>query len=82
MRLVLSHVKTRVLGCDSLCSPGGHCRGCSLKTDGEMLAFGNLAWHIILIVAQPGRKRDPDAPAEEAPVFRKIVKDHLSRIFV
>jgi hypothetical protein len=24
-----------------------------------------LAWHIILIVAQPGRKRDPDASAGE-----------------
>src|SRR5215472_13771113 len=43
-----------------------------------------LAWHIILIlvVAQPGRKRDPDASAGEPPVFGKIVEDHFSRVFV
>ena len=44
--------------------------------------FGLLAWHIILMVAQPGRKRDPDASAGEPPVFGKIVEDHFSRVFV
>src|SRR5262250_3962484 len=44
---------------------------------------GLLAWHIILlIVAQPGRKRDPDASAGEPPAFGKIVEDHFSRVFV
>src|SRR5215467_3500599 len=43
---------------------------------------GLLAWHIILIVAQPGRKRDPDTPAGEPPAFGKIVEDHFSRVFV
>ena len=45
--------------------------------------LGSLAWHIILlIVAQPGRKRDSDASAGEPPAFGKIVQDHLSRVFV
>ena len=44
--------------------------------------LGSLAWHIILIVAQPKRKRDPNASAEEPPAFGKIVEDHLSRVFV
>ena len=43
---------------------------------------GLLVWHIILIVAQPGRKRDPDASAGEPPAFGKIVEDHFSRVFV
>src|SRR6516225_3297174 len=43
---------------------------------------GLLAWHIVLIVAQPGRKRDPDASAGEPPAFGKIVEDHFSRVFV
>ena len=43
---------------------------------------GLLAWHIILIVAQPGRKRGPDAAAGEPPAFGKIVEDHFSRVFV
>src|SRR5215472_12162231 len=43
---------------------------------------GLLVWHIILIVAQPGRKRDPDASAGEPPAFGKIVEDHFSGIFV
>ena len=43
---------------------------------------GLLAWHIILIVAQPGRKRDPDASAGEPPAFGKIVEDDFSRVFV
>ena len=43
---------------------------------------GLLAWHIILIVAQPGRKCDPDASAGEPPAFGKIVEDHFSRVFV
>src|SRR5262249_35214698 len=34
----------------------------------------DLAWHIILIVAHPRRKRDPDASAEEPPVSGKIVE--------
>ena len=42
---------------------------------------GLLAWYIILIVAQPGRKRDPDASAGEPPAFGKIVEDHFSRVF-
>src|SRR5215469_16506207 len=44
---------------------------------------GLLAWHIILlIVAQPGRKRDPDASAGEPPAFGKMVEDHFCRVFV
>ena len=41
-----------------------------------------ISWHIILIVAQPGRKRDPDASVGEPPAFGKIVEDHFSRVFV
>src|SRR5215831_18910724 len=43
---------------------------------------GLSAWHIILIVAQPGRKRDPDASAGEPPAFGKIAEDHFSCVFV
>src|SRR5215469_10682568 len=45
---------------------------------------GLLAWHIILIlvVAQPGGKRDPDASAGEPSAFGKIVDDDFSRVFV
>src|SRR5262249_24340897 len=43
---------------------------------------GLLAWHMILIVAQPGRKRDPDASAREPPASGKIVEDHYRRVFV
>ena len=49
---------------------------------GRGISLGLLAWHIILIVAQPGRKRDPDASAGEPPTFGKIVEDHFSRVFV
>src|SRR5499427_6918536 len=43
---------------------------------------GLLAWHVILIVAQPGRKRDPDASAREPPAFGKIVEDHFGGVFI
>src|SRR5262249_40138732 len=43
---------------------------------------GLLAWHIILVLAQPRRKRDPDSPVREAPTLGEIVEDHLGRVLV
>jgi hypothetical protein len=60
-------------------------RNCQTSTDTQAVPEdlpGLLAWHIILIVAQPRRKRDPDASAGEPPTFGKIVEDHFSRVFV
>ena len=44
--------------------------------------LGLLAWQIILIVAQPGWKRDPDASPGEPPAFGQIIEDHFGRVFV
>jgi gluconolactonase len=46
--------------------------------------YGDLSRHVILIVvfAQPRRKRDPDASAGEPPVFGKIVEDHFGCVLV
>ena len=33
---------------------------------------GLLAWHIILVLAQPRRKRDPDSPMGEADALRSL----------
>ena len=43
---------------------------------------GLLVWHIILVLAQPRRKRDPDSPMGEAPALGEIVEDHLGRVLV
>ena len=43
---------------------------------------GLLARHIILVLAQPRRKRDPDSPMGEAPALGEIVEDHLGRVLV
>src|SRR5262249_12945060 len=43
---------------------------------------GLLAWHIILVLAQPRRKRAPDSPMGEAPALGQIVEDHLGRVLV
>ena len=43
---------------------------------------GLLAWHIILVLAQPRRKRDPYSPMGEAPALGEIVEDHLGRVLV
>ena len=40
------------------------------------------AWHIILVLAQPRRKRDPDSPMGEAPALGQIVEDHLGSVLV
>jgi hypothetical protein len=43
---------------------------------------GLSAWHIILVLAQPRRKRDPDPPMREAPALGEIVEDHLGRVLI
>ena len=57
--------------------------GCSTRTSAAFAPRpGLLAWQIVLIVAQPGRKSDSDASAGELPVFGKIVEDDFSRVFI
>ena len=43
---------------------------------------GLLAWHIILVLAQPRRKRDPDSPMGEPPALGQIVEDHFGGVIV
>jgi len=45
-------------------------------------SLGLLAWHIILVLAQPRRKRDPDSPMGKAPALGEVVEDHLGRVLV
>src|SRR5215469_6611081 len=60
--------------------------GCSTGSSAgfapRRISPGLLAWHIILVLAQPGRKRDPDSPLGEAPALGQIVEDHLGRVLV
>src|SRR5262249_62407407 len=44
--------------------------------------LGLLVWHIILVLAQPRRKRDPHPTAREATALGEIVEDHLGRVLV
>jgi serine/threonine protein kinase len=45
-------------------------------------SLSRQAWYIILIVAQPGQKRDPDASAGKPSACGMIVENHFSRVFV
>ena len=48
----------------------------AISLSGTVSALPGLsAWQIILIVAQTGRKRDPDSPMGEAPALGQIVED-------